>query len=316
MKLVLEVIEGGKRSLFREIEGRPHVIGRDLTADIPVADQAFSRRHAIFLPFKSGWAVMDLGSTNGSWINGNKLEALQPYILKDTDFLQLADVAYKIRCFRAIDITIPSGFRLFAVRGESETIELDPDAFDGSIVTEFGIAFEMNQGGLYLEIEDSETLVLKNGVKVSATTQVIAGDIISCHDFQFLVVFGSLSVISNDKSRVVAGTEKAKVVQDLVGSGTDKNDATVYDTTRTSMIEPERFAKLRFGDASKEPPVVDEDVVLFSPQKISEEKRFTLQAVLTFIDDLNDNERRLLYGIIFFIGASLFLFLMWLIFLR
>jgi hypothetical protein len=50
------------------------VIGRSRDCDIVLGDANVSRRHAEIYPDGSGWAVRDLGSTNGVRLNGRRLE--------------------------------------------------------------------------------------------------------------------------------------------------------------------------------------------------------------------------------------------------
>jgi phosphoserine phosphatase RsbU/P len=48
----------------------PAVIGRDMTCDLPIDDPSASRRHARFIPTAQGYVVEDLGSKNGTLVNG------------------------------------------------------------------------------------------------------------------------------------------------------------------------------------------------------------------------------------------------------
>jgi len=49
------------------------VIGRDSRAGIMLADASVSTRHANIERVENGWRVTDLGSTNGTFINGRQL---------------------------------------------------------------------------------------------------------------------------------------------------------------------------------------------------------------------------------------------------
>lgn len=55
---------------FSLADGREHVLGRDPACDLTVDDPRISRRHARLWPTAAGWKVADLGSKNGTWIDG------------------------------------------------------------------------------------------------------------------------------------------------------------------------------------------------------------------------------------------------------
>ena len=65
------------------------VVGRDLGNDIPVPDPEISRRHARFIKRPEGFYVEDLGSTNGTFVNGARLAS--PQLLKHGDLITLAE---------------------------------------------------------------------------------------------------------------------------------------------------------------------------------------------------------------------------------
>lgn len=55
--------------------GNPLVIGRLPECDVVLADGNVSRRHAEIRPHGDGWVLADLGSTNGTRLNGFRLTA-------------------------------------------------------------------------------------------------------------------------------------------------------------------------------------------------------------------------------------------------
>lgn len=69
----LEVREAG-RSRTIELEGDRLTIGKAPSNDVPVADDdRASRLHAVLERFEAGWCVRDLGSRNGTFVNGRRI---------------------------------------------------------------------------------------------------------------------------------------------------------------------------------------------------------------------------------------------------
>jgi len=64
-------------------------LGRDLANDIPVPDQEISRRHARFLTRTDGVFIEDLGSTNGTFLNGVRISS--PQRLNNGDLITMAE---------------------------------------------------------------------------------------------------------------------------------------------------------------------------------------------------------------------------------
>src|SRR2546428_4850619 len=54
--------------------GAPMVVGRAPTSDIPVFDPTISRRHAELVTDDRSVQVRDLGSSNGTFLNGSRIE--------------------------------------------------------------------------------------------------------------------------------------------------------------------------------------------------------------------------------------------------
>lgn len=83
------------------LRGPTTTIGRALESDIVITSTRVSREHARVR--REGWRAIleDLGSTNGTWLNGERL--LQPAELHDGDRIQLGDV---VLIFHDPDITL------------------------------------------------------------------------------------------------------------------------------------------------------------------------------------------------------------------
>jgi hypothetical protein len=71
------------------LEGDQLIIGRDVTSNIAIADAEVSRKHAR-LTFQGGkYVIEDLGSTNGTFVNGQRLSG--PVVLKPGDLVALGE---------------------------------------------------------------------------------------------------------------------------------------------------------------------------------------------------------------------------------
>ncbi len=73
MRAVLTLPGNGGTSASRNLL-RSTVVGRDEGCDVVLDHPGVSRRHARLDPGDGGWHVTDLGSANGTWINGERLD--------------------------------------------------------------------------------------------------------------------------------------------------------------------------------------------------------------------------------------------------
>lgn len=71
----LELREGG-RSRLVPLEGDRITVGRAQANDLPIPlDETLSRLHAVLERLPGGWSVRDLGSRNGTFVNGKRIWA-------------------------------------------------------------------------------------------------------------------------------------------------------------------------------------------------------------------------------------------------
>jgi hypothetical protein len=67
-------------------------LGRGHACDVELEDGTLSQLHCVFLKGPEGWRVEDLGSTNGTWLEGARLAHRQPVPLADGARIQAAQV--------------------------------------------------------------------------------------------------------------------------------------------------------------------------------------------------------------------------------
>jgi len=65
------------------------MVGRDVTNEIVLGDPEISRQHARFTRTPAGYVIEDLGSTNGTFVNGERLAA--PRVLTPGDTIGLGE---------------------------------------------------------------------------------------------------------------------------------------------------------------------------------------------------------------------------------
>ncbi len=76
----LILIKGADEGKQFELTQPVHTVGRDSTSSIRLIDTEVSRRHAEFRLVNGAWHLMDIGSANGCFINGQAVKdaPLQP----------------------------------------------------------------------------------------------------------------------------------------------------------------------------------------------------------------------------------------------
>lgn len=93
--LALKVVSGPRelRGTKVTIAG-PIVIGRTPGADIVIADDFISSQHARIVPSGDGALLEDLGSTNGTVLNGSRISSAS--LLDEGDEIELGTVTLKV----------------------------------------------------------------------------------------------------------------------------------------------------------------------------------------------------------------------------
>jgi len=73
------------------------VIGRQFDTDVCLAGKAVSRQHAQLLWRENQFCIEDLGSSNGTFVNGQRLNPHQPTPLGEADTLQIGPYLFALR---------------------------------------------------------------------------------------------------------------------------------------------------------------------------------------------------------------------------
>lgn len=91
--LVLLVRDGEHGERFVELQDQS-VIGRARQADLRLEHESVSRRHAEVVPISGGWVLRDLGSRNGTSVNGEELHGAR--LLQRQDLVYLGEVQVRV----------------------------------------------------------------------------------------------------------------------------------------------------------------------------------------------------------------------------
>ncbi|MBU2610330.1 MAG: FHA domain-containing protein [Chloroflexi bacterium] len=92
---ILPLAERMEFSLGRVSEGQPIMPDIDLTP-YKAYDKGVSRLHAILRRVKNKVVIMDLGSSNGTYVNGNRLSPQIEHVLSHGDTIHLGKLKIQI----------------------------------------------------------------------------------------------------------------------------------------------------------------------------------------------------------------------------
>jgi len=154
-QLKVESVGSKGRRELGVLDSSEVIVGREGSdCGLVIPNEAVSSRHGMFLGVRNHWLYRDLGSTNGSWLNGQKLKDGQWKLVRPGDALQLANTLLELSHVGAapvINKQKPGGGRSLLVFRESEFIEEYP-------VPEYGKALVIggSNGDLDLEGDVSE----------------------------------------------------------------------------------------------------------------------------------------------------------------
>ena len=95
MRLVVE--EGNLAGHGFDLKRPAIVIGRGRDCDIILNEHQVSRQHARLQQTPQGWTLTDLGSTNGTQVNGRRLTPHEPHALRPGDRVSLGACQLSLR---------------------------------------------------------------------------------------------------------------------------------------------------------------------------------------------------------------------------
>ena len=89
----LIVVAGGAEGSEFGIEREHLTMGRGPGVDLPFDDSSMSRQHAAIEFSNEGFSIRDLGSTNGTRVNGSEIQGAE---LKHGDRIEIGEHAFQL----------------------------------------------------------------------------------------------------------------------------------------------------------------------------------------------------------------------------
>lgn len=128
----LVMIQGGPTGFRIPLKTQRIIIGRSPAATIRVPDPAISRSHCSLVFNGSHWVVADLGSSNGTFVNG--VQVVQPTLVMPGAVIGVARIQFQIDY---VPVGLPAG--------PSGEIELEAELIEDDIV-EAEVALGLPEG--------------------------------------------------------------------------------------------------------------------------------------------------------------------------
>ncbi|MEW5853092.1 MAG: FHA domain-containing protein [Myxococcota bacterium] len=192
------VEEKGEQVLRTELRGPSMSIGRDEANDLRLENRALSRRHAQLEVRGASIWIRDLGSQNGTFINGERLEGARP--IQGGDIislggkfqLRLEGVEEAKTSTPVLTLTGPEGSHRFAMVGEEIVIGRSPDC-DISIgrksISRRHLRVVLKDGKFFAEDLGSQNGTRVNGEKIRGLTPVGPDDEIRVSEYTIRVSY-------------------------------------------------------------------------------------------------------------------------------
>jgi hypothetical protein len=95
MRLVIE--QGERAGQVLPMAQPALLIGRGKDSDIVLLEQGVSREHARLQRGPQGWTLVDLGTTNGTFVNGKRLPAQDAFLLRPGDRITIGSSVLAIQ---------------------------------------------------------------------------------------------------------------------------------------------------------------------------------------------------------------------------
>jgi ABC-type multidrug transport system fused ATPase/permease subunit/pSer/pThr/pTyr-binding forkhead associated (FHA) protein len=186
----LMVKNGSLAGRWFEVDGEL-VVGRQ-DADVTIDDERVSRRHALIRAIAGGLVVEDLGSLNGTWVNGTRIEGATR--LEPGDIVEVGRTLIEVE--PAVDVLVVRNGALagqrFEVAGELTVGRQNADLIiDDEQVSRRHAVVRQTPSGLSIEDLGSLNGTSVNQRRIDGATPLSTGDTIEIGDVSIEVDAGT-----------------------------------------------------------------------------------------------------------------------------
>lgn len=303
MTLTIQLVDGDGKRPFKRIKKGTYRLGRDAECELQIDNSSVSRIHGLLCVAGALWYFKDLGSTNGSWINEKEVEVDQVYPVLSGDFLQVADVLFKL----SYDGSSYEGKFIVAIfegadlKGEYQLqrgeIQLVGGAEGLVVLPESAIDLQLLLGDTAISLENrSSAEILLNQQPCAGSSAISHGDVIE------LVEEGINLIIVDARQR---GAHRAPHQPHRVDWQSHSRDL----RPKESGAKLELFAPIRFSQATQPLTELDGNSERsFRPRRNT--ATFKRGEFFDF-ERMTDSEKQIVFLSLFFVGASALLFLVY-----
>jgi serine phosphatase RsbU (regulator of sigma subunit) len=145
----LQIVTGPLTGRLFKIDRDMLIIGRNPDCDLVLEPKSVSRRHAAIVRREGDYLIKDIGSTRGTFVNGQKL--IQPVVLRSGHIIQIGEIQLSFKTqavliqegdedqstvFAAIDLSTPSDRSFPTVKPEAKVKALQQisQAFGSTLI--------------------------------------------------------------------------------------------------------------------------------------------------------------------------------------
>jgi len=202
--LLLESVSGESFVPITQLGFGTISFGREPENNVVIDSSSVSRVHCVLAEAGTQWVFRDNNSTNGSWVNGVKIEPGQLKLVRSKDVIQVADFPIFIRESQLVPSgDLPNGHpsilvffgdrfkwefsfsengALFHVGGPEGDLQIDGEPQDK-------LQFSVGRIGERLELQtvDPSLPVVLSGLSVSGTSSLVDSNMIEVGPYRLLV---------------------------------------------------------------------------------------------------------------------------------